>query len=211
MRCLCHQKQFLPLLVLSSTQQKSGLTSRISKIPGRSPCLLFQLLLTIFPLEQAPPPGSATFQGWSSSPSLPLNLLFFHHFPLSAATTLNNCAFSGYLSFSFCQTLLASWVLIVVANSLSRLETSPATFPLRAHATMVKTEPSSPHSGDQASTNSGAPLSASATPTIIPTVSAPATVVGGASSKDPSRPRRKKARRACFACQRAHLTCGMFT
>lgn len=28
--------------------------------------------------------------------------------------------------------------------------------------------------------------------------------------KDPSRPRRKKARRACFACQRAHLTCGMF-
>ena len=29
-------------------------------------------------------------------------------------------------------------------------------------------------------------------------------------AKDPSRPRRKKARRACFACQRAHLTCGMF-
>lgn len=27
--------------------------------------------------------------------------------------------------------------------------------------------------------------------------------------KDPSRPRRKKARRACYACQRAHLTCGM--
>lgn len=27
-------------------------------------------------------------------------------------------------------------------------------------------------------------------------------------SKDPMRPRRKKARRACFACQRAHLTCG---
>ena len=27
--------------------------------------------------------------------------------------------------------------------------------------------------------------------------------------KDLSRPRRKKARRACFACQRAHLTCGM--
>ena len=27
-------------------------------------------------------------------------------------------------------------------------------------------------------------------------------------TKDPSRPRRKKARRACFACQRAHLTCG---
>ena len=31
-----------------------------------------------------------------------------------------------------------------------------------------------------------------------------------ASAKDPSRPRRKKARRACYACQRAHLTCGMF-
>jgi hypothetical protein len=30
------------------------------------------------------------------------------------------------------------------------------------------------------------------------------------SSKDPGRPRRKKARRACHACQRAHLTCGMF-
>lgn len=29
-------------------------------------------------------------------------------------------------------------------------------------------------------------------------------------SKDPSRPRRKKARRACFACQRAHLTCGEY-
>ncbi|KAJ9605257.1 Transcriptional regulator of nonfermentable carbon utilization [Cladophialophora chaetospira] len=29
-----------------------------------------------------------------------------------------------------------------------------------------------------------------------------------ANLKDPSRPRRKKARRACFACQRAHLTCG---
>jgi hypothetical protein len=29
--------------------------------------------------------------------------------------------------------------------------------------------------------------------------------------KDPLRPRRKKARRACFACQRAHLTCGMLT
>lgn len=29
--------------------------------------------------------------------------------------------------------------------------------------------------------------------------------------KDPSRPRRKKARRACFACQRAHLTCGKLT
>ncbi|KAF2735895.1 hypothetical protein EJ04DRAFT_183139 [Polyplosphaeria fusca] len=27
-------------------------------------------------------------------------------------------------------------------------------------------------------------------------------------SKDPLRPRRKKARRACWACQRAHLTCG---
>jgi hypothetical protein len=32
-----------------------------------------------------------------------------------------------------------------------------------------------------------------------------------AKSNDPSRPRRKKARRACFACQRAHLTCGMYS
>ncbi|OJJ43282.1 hypothetical protein ASPZODRAFT_136499 [Penicilliopsis zonata CBS 506.65] len=32
--------------------------------------------------------------------------------------------------------------------------------------------------------------------------------VAGVNAKDPSRPRRKKARRACFACQRAHLTCG---
>ena len=32
---------------------------------------------------------------------------------------------------------------------------------------------------------------------------------GTSNAKDPSRPRRKKARRACFACQRAHLTCGM--
>jgi hypothetical protein len=31
-----------------------------------------------------------------------------------------------------------------------------------------------------------------------------------ANAKDPLRPRRKKARRACFACQRAHLTCGIF-
>ena len=28
-------------------------------------------------------------------------------------------------------------------------------------------------------------------------------------SKDPLRLKRKKARRACFSCQRAHLTCGM--
>lgn len=28
--------------------------------------------------------------------------------------------------------------------------------------------------------------------------------------KDPMRPRRKKARRACYACQRAHLTCGLY-
>lgn len=27
-------------------------------------------------------------------------------------------------------------------------------------------------------------------------------------AKDATRPRRKKARRACLACQRAHLTCG---
>lgn len=28
--------------------------------------------------------------------------------------------------------------------------------------------------------------------------------------KDIQKPRRKKARRACHACQRAHLTCGMY-
>lgn len=38
-----------------------------------------------------------------------------------------------------------------------------------------------------------------------------ASVKPKADAKDPLRPRRKKARRACFACQRAHLTCGMFT
>ena len=32
---------------------------------------------------------------------------------------------------------------------------------------------------------------------------------GTVNAKDPLRPRRKKARRACYACQRAHLTCGM--
>lgn len=31
-----------------------------------------------------------------------------------------------------------------------------------------------------------------------------------ANAKDPLRPRRKKARRACYACQRAHLTCSEF-
>jgi hypothetical protein len=31
---------------------------------------------------------------------------------------------------------------------------------------------------------------------------------GKSKSKDALRPRRKKARRACLACQRAHLTCG---
>jgi hypothetical protein len=33
---------------------------------------------------------------------------------------------------------------------------------------------------------------------------------GKPNAKDPLRPRRKKARRACFACQRAHLTCGEY-
>ena len=36
------------------------------------------------------------------------------------------------------------------------------------------------------------------------------TTNGKPNPKDPNRPRRKKARRACFACQRAHLTCGMY-
>ena len=29
-------------------------------------------------------------------------------------------------------------------------------------------------------------------------------------NRDPDRPKRRKARRACAACQRAHLTCSMF-
>ena len=33
-------------------------------------------------------------------------------------------------------------------------------------------------------------------------------VKSASNAKDPLRPRRKKARRACYACQRAHLTCG---
>ncbi|OJD10558.1 hypothetical protein AJ78_08469 [Emergomyces pasteurianus Ep9510] len=36
----------------------------------------------------------------------------------------------------------------------------------------------------------------------------PASTPTNANAKDPLRPRRKKAKRACFACQRAHLTCG---
>ncbi|WEW57980.1 Transcriptional regulator of nonfermentable carbon utilization [Emydomyces testavorans] len=32
--------------------------------------------------------------------------------------------------------------------------------------------------------------------------------MSASNAKDPLRPRRKKAKRACFACQRAHLTCG---
>nr|POF04488.1 transcription activator of gluconeogenesis [Quercus suber] len=43
-----------------------------------------------------------------------------------------------------------------------------------------------------------------------PKRSSPSTAITSskANAKDPSRPRRKKARRACYACQRAHLTCG---
>jgi hypothetical protein len=37
---------------------------------------------------------------------------------------------------------------------------------------------------------------------------APTTQKKPSNAKDPLRPRRKKARRACAACQRAHLTCG---
>src|SRR5436190_311254 len=38
-----------------------------------------------------------------------------------------------------------------------------------------------------------------------------ANINGKPNAKDPLRPRRKKARRACYACQRAHLTCGKFS
>lgn len=40
------------------------------------------------------------------------------------------------------------------------------------------------------------------------TESPQATSKAASNARDPSRPRRKKARRACMACQRAHLTCG---
>lgn len=38
-----------------------------------------------------------------------------------------------------------------------------------------------------------------------------ATPKAASNARDPSRPRRKKARRACMACQRAHLTCGKWS
>ncbi|TGZ78446.1 hypothetical protein EX30DRAFT_373812 [Ascodesmis nigricans] len=51
------------------------------------------------------------------------------------------------------------------------------------------------------------------TPTASSSSTATATATGktlkdSKNLKDPARPRRRKARRACFACQRAHLTCG---
>ena len=82
---------------------------------------------------------------------------------------------------------------------------------------MVKPEPISPRGIDVVTPSSA---NSSAIPASAAIASAPIKsggVVSGngtgavgnvASSKDPSRPRRKKARRACFACQRAHLTCG---
>ncbi|KAI5778425.1 hypothetical protein EDC01DRAFT_674249 [Geopyxis carbonaria] len=93
---------------------------------------------------------------------------------------------------------------------------------------MVKTEPlqnSAPSSGLQSVNPSGlANANANGTngngSTPNGSNSASSTTGGGgappsapsstarSSAKDPSRPRRKKARRACFACQRAHLTCG---
>ncbi|KAF2804739.1 uncharacterized protein BDZ99DRAFT_151656 [Mytilinidion resinicola] len=66
--------------------------------------------------------------------------------------------------------------------------------------------PSPEYSGDQ----DGADMadqndlraSSEASPNTTPSI------MSKANAKDPLRPRRKKARRACFACQRAHLTCG---
>ncbi|RMZ68800.1 transcription factor [Pyrenophora seminiperda CCB06] len=54
---------------------------------------------------------------------------------------------------------------------------------------------------DMAAEQSTDRQSGDASPTQKPTNGKP-------NAKDPLRPRRKKARRACFACQRAHLTCG---
>jgi len=85
----------------------------------------------------------------------------------------------------------------------TRLECPP---PCKGHI-MSTPDPedasSSPeHSGqDMAAQPSTAHPSADGSPAQKP---APAKV----SAKDPLRPRRKKAKRACFACQRAHLTCG---
>ncbi|KAF2849555.1 hypothetical protein T440DRAFT_129765 [Plenodomus tracheiphilus IPT5] len=53
---------------------------------------------------------------------------------------------------------------------------------------------------DMAAEHSTDHLSAEGSPSHKPTN-------GKSNAKDPLRPRRKKAKRACFACQRAHLTC----
>lgn len=53
---------------------------------------------------------------------------------------------------------------------------------------------------DHPSSDEKSPDRAGNEPSVKPTAKS--------NAKDPSRPRRKKARRACFACQRAHLTCG---
>ncbi|KAL5598617.1 uncharacterized protein BROUX77_006451 [Berkeleyomyces rouxiae] len=61
------------------------------------------------------------------------------------------------------------------------------------------------------------PLPVNGKPTLMANINKPPAASGAAAApeekkkydpKDPLRPRRKKARRACFACQRAHLTCG---
>ncbi|KAG0133836.1 hypothetical protein HOY82DRAFT_248819 [Tuber indicum] len=84
---------------------------------------------------------------------------------------------------------------------------------------MVKPDPDS--LGETAASTTATTTTATTTPATAATATATATPTGQqspavppapsgsiASSKDPGRPRRKKARRACFACQRAHLTCG---
>jgi hypothetical protein len=62
---------------------------------------------------------------------------------------------------------------------------------------------------DEADTHSKDDDEAMADSNISESVDANGEVKKKYDPKDPMRPRRKKARRACFACQRAHLTCGM--
>ncbi|RPA81202.1 hypothetical protein BJ508DRAFT_115407 [Ascobolus immersus RN42] len=51
-------------------------------------------------------------------------------------------------------------------------------------------------------------LPVSSAESVASSTPATSTTTSTAAKNDKDRPRRRKARRACFACQRAHLTCG---
>ena len=72
--------------------------------------------------------------------------------------------------------------------------------------------PSQPHSPDESGEVDMASIGDQSSDPGEKTNSPPPNTVNGQAkkpnAKDPLRPRRKKARRACYACQRAHLTCG---